>query len=41
MQVAPGIVNTINETLDLLKSNNHSVVEFNFPKLSKFRDFFF
>lgn len=41
MQVAPGIINTINETIELLKNDNHSVVEFNFPKLSKFRDFFF
>lgn len=41
MKLAPGIVNTIQETITLLEKNNHTVVEFTFPKLAKFRDFFF
>lgn len=41
MKVAPGIINTIKETIELLEKNNHSIVEFKFPKLNKFRDFFF
>lgn len=41
MKVAPGIINSIEETVELLRKNHHHVVEFEFPKLDKFRDFFF
>ena len=41
MKIAPGIKNTIKETIELLEKNNHSIAEFKFTKLNKFRDFFF
>jgi Asp-tRNA(Asn)/Glu-tRNA(Gln) amidotransferase A subunit family amidase len=41
MKVAPGIINTIDETVEALRANKHKVVEFDFPQLHLFRDFFF
>ena len=41
MKVAPAIRNAMNETIEELKKNGHEVVEFKFPKLFKFRNFFF
>ena len=41
MKVASGIINSINETIEALKADKHTLVEFNFPKLHLFRNFFF
>ena len=40
MQVAPAIKNAMNETIESLKKDGHEIVEFKFPNLYKFRNFF-
>ena len=41
IDLAPAVKNVLDETVELLKKQGHEVVEFNFPYLHHFRNFFF